>query len=112
DGPEEARGFVLLGLPRPLATALARQGITTPFEIQRKSIPHILDGSDVLGRAQTGSGKTLAFGLPVLARLAGRRADPGRPRAVILVPTRELALQVHDALAPFARVLRVRVRTV
>lgn len=112
DGPEEARGFVLLGLPRPLATALARQGITTPLEIQRKSIPHILDGSDVLGRAQTGSGKTLAFGLPVLARLAGRRADPGRPRAVILVPTRELALQVHDALAPFARVLRVRVRTV
>ncbi|RBQ19110.1 RNA helicase [Spongiactinospora rosea] len=108
-GPSE---FGLLGLPRPLVSALARQGITAPFPIQRATIPDILSGSDVLGRGQTGSGKTLAFGLPTLARVAGERARPGRPRAVILVPTRELALQVHDALEPLGRGLSLRMRTV
>jgi len=108
-GPPE---FAELGLPRPLVSALARQGITSPFPIQRVAIPDVLAGRDVLGRGQTGSGKTLAFGLPTLARVAGERAAPGRPRAVILAPTRELALQVSDVLEPLGRALSLRVRPV
>ncbi|MFB9967844.1 DEAD/DEAH box helicase [Sinosporangium siamense] len=108
----EEPGFAVLGLPRPLVTALARQGIESPFAIQRAAIPDVLAGSDVLGRGQTGSGKTLAFGLPLMANVAGERAQPGRPRAIILVPTRELALQVHDALEPLGRGLSLRMKTV
>ncbi|MCG5215008.1 DEAD/DEAH box helicase [Streptosporangium sp. KLBMP 9127] len=104
--------FALLGLPRPLVSALVRQGITAPFEIQRATIPDILAGNDVLGRGQTGSGKTLAFGLPAMTRISGVKARPGRPLAVILVPTRELALQVHDALEPLGRGLSLRMKTV
>ncbi|WP_204015801.1 DEAD/DEAH box helicase [Sphaerimonospora thailandensis] len=104
--------FVTLGLPRPLVSALAREGITTPFPIQEAAIPDVLAGRDVLGRGQTGSGKTLAFGLPTMARVAGERAASGRPRAVILVPTRELALQVADALEPLGRGLSLRTRTI
>ena len=67
-------------------------------------MPDALAGRDVLGRGQTGSGKTLAFGLPMLARLAaGGRARPHQPKALILVPTRELAMQVNDALMPLAK---------
>src|SRR5262245_3425554 len=84
-------GFAELGVPRPLVRALADTRITEPFPIQAATIPDALIGRDVLGRGQTGSGKTLAFGLPILARLAGGRSAPGRPRALILVPTRELA---------------------
>ncbi len=83
-----------------------RAGITAPFPIQAATIPDALTGRDVLGRGRTGSGKTLAFGLPVLTRLAGRRAQPRRPLAVVLVPTRELAVQVTDALEPLARTAR------
>ncbi len=104
--------FASLGLPKPLVSALARQGITTAFPIQSAAIPDILAGRDVLGRGQTGSGKTLAFGLPAMARVAGVRAAPGRPLAVILVPTRELALQVTDALEPLGRGLCLRFRAV
>jgi superfamily II DNA/RNA helicase len=104
--------FALLGLPRPLVSGLARQGITAPFEIQRATIPDILAGNDVLGRGQTGSGKTLAFGLPAMVRISGVKARPGRPLAIILVPTRELALQVHDALEPLGRGLSLRMKTV
>src|SRR5262249_31199126 len=68
-------------------------------------------GRDVLGRGQTGSGKTLAFGLPILARLAGSRSGPGRPRALVLVPTRELAMQVNDALMPLGRAVGLFTRT-
>ena len=78
----------------------ATQGFTDPFPIQAATLPDALAGRDVLGRGQTGSGKTLAFGLAVLARLAGDRARPRRPRALVLVPTRELAIQVVDALDP------------
>jgi superfamily II DNA/RNA helicase len=100
--------FAALGLPAPLVKALARAGITTPFPIQSATIPDVLAGRDVLGRGQTGSGKTLAFGLPLLARVAARgRSAPHRPRALVLVPTRELAMQVNDALAPLARSLRL-----
>ncbi|MEU9889235.1 DEAD/DEAH box helicase [Sphaerisporangium sp. NPDC051011] len=108
-GPPE---FSLLGLPKPLVAALARQGITSPFPIQRATIPDILSGRHVLGRGQTGSGKTLAFGLPTMARVAGVKAAPGRPLAVVLVPTRELAMQVTDALEPLGRGLGLRMKTV
>ncbi|MEU4476977.1 DEAD/DEAH box helicase [Micromonospora sp. NPDC023966] len=104
--------FAALGLPRQLVEALARQGITTPFEIQRATVPDALAGRDVLGRGQTGSGKTLAFGLPVIARLADRnRARPLRPRALVLVPTRELAMQVNDALMPLGKAVGIFLKT-
>ncbi|MFC0552926.1 DEAD/DEAH box helicase [Planotetraspora thailandica] len=112
DAEETTADFAQLGLPRPLVSALAKQGITSPFPIQSAAIPDILAGHDVLGRGQTGSGKTLAFGLPTMARVAGERALPKRPRAIILVPTRELALQVADALEPLGRGLSLRVKTV
>ncbi|MFG1946633.1 DEAD/DEAH box helicase [Nonomuraea sp. NPDC048826] len=108
-GPSE---FELLGLPKPLVTGLARQGIASPFPIQSAAIPDVLAGADVLGRGQTGSGKTLAFGLPTMARIAGVKPAPGRPRAMVLVPTRELALQVHDALEPLGRGLGLRMKVV
>jgi superfamily II DNA/RNA helicase len=105
-------GFAGFGLPEPLVRTLTREGITQPFPIQTATIPDALAGRDVLGRGQTGSGKTLAFGLPLLARIAaGGKSAPGRPRALILVPTRELAMQVNDALAPLARSVGVFNRT-
>lgn len=97
-------GFAELGLPKVLVAALEQQGITSPFPIQAATIPDALEGKDVLGRGRTGSGKTLGFGLPLLARLAhGEAAVSGAPGAVILVPTRELALQVADVIAPLAK---------
>jgi superfamily II DNA/RNA helicase len=99
--------FGALGLPDALVQRLRRDGITEPFPIQAAAIPDALSGRDVLGRGQTGSGKTLAFGLPLLARLTGRTAKPRRPLAVVLVPTRELAMQVHDALMPLAQTVGV-----
>jgi superfamily II DNA/RNA helicase len=130
--------FASLGLPGPLVRALAGQGITEPFEIQSATVPDAVAGRDVLGRGQTGSGKTLAFGLPLLARIAGhrasndrasndgvtshrattdraagarRRARPGRPRGLVLVPTRELAMQVADALIPLGKAVGVFLKT-
>ncbi|WP_435821689.1 DEAD/DEAH box helicase [Micromonospora parva] len=104
--------FTTLGLPDPLVRALAQQGITSPFEIQRATLPDALAGRDVLGRGQTGSGKTLAFGLPMIARLADRnRARPMRPRALVLVPTRELAMQVNDALVPLGKAVGIFLKT-
>ncbi|MEV0806407.1 DEAD/DEAH box helicase [Micromonospora sp. NPDC050200] len=112
DAPAPAVDFADLGLPRPLVEALARQGITTPFEIQRATMPDALAGRDVLGRGQTGSGKTLAFGLPLIARLADRnRARPLHPRALVLVPTRELAMQVNDALMPLGKAVGIFLKT-
>jgi superfamily II DNA/RNA helicase len=106
-------GFADLGLPEALVHALSAAGITTPFPIQTAAIPDALAGRDLLGRGQTGSGKTLAFGLPTLARLArtGKPA-PHRPKALVLVPTRELAMQVSDALAPLGRSVGLRLLTV
>jgi superfamily II DNA/RNA helicase len=97
--------FSELGLPEPVVRALASNGFTEPFPIQAATLPDTLAGRDLLGRGQTGSGKTLAFGLALLSRLAGGRARPRQPRGLVLVPTRELAQQVDDALAPFARSL-------
>src|SRR5689334_5240175 len=97
--------FAALGLPEPVVRALAAHGFTEPFPIQAATLPDALAGRDLLGRGQTGSGKTLAFGLALLSRLAGGRAAPRRPRGLVLVPTRELAQQVVEALAPFAAAL-------
>ncbi|MFI6327860.1 DEAD/DEAH box helicase [Micromonospora chersina] len=104
--------FAATGLAPALVTELAAQGITEPFPIQAATLPDSLAGRDVLGRGRTGSGKTLAFGLPLLHRTAGRRARPGRPLALVLVPTRELAQQVTAALTPYARALGLRCATV
>jgi superfamily II DNA/RNA helicase len=104
--------FADLDLPERLQAALRDEGVTTPFPIQAATLPNSLAGRDVLGRGRTGSGKTLAFGLPLLARLDGQRAEPRHPLALVLVPTRELAQQVTDALTPYARALRLRAATV
>ncbi|MGW1956076.1 DEAD/DEAH box helicase [Streptomyces sp. NPDC001920] len=104
--------FAELDMPARLLTALGAEGVTVPFPIQAATLPNALTGRDVLGRGRTGSGKTLAFGLPVLARLDGQRAQPRQPLALVLVPTRELAQQVTDALSPYARALGLRLATV
>ncbi|MEX0168322.1 DEAD/DEAH box helicase [Streptomyces sp. LMG1-1-1.1] len=104
--------FTDLDLPAAVLDVLAREGVTTPFPIQAATLPDALAGRDVLGRGRTGSGKTLAFGLALLARTAGRRAEARKPLALVLVPTRELAQQVTDALDPYARALKVRTATV
>jgi superfamily II DNA/RNA helicase len=103
-----ATSFAEAGVPAALVTALARRGITAPFAIQTRALPDAIAGRDVLGRAQTGSGKTFAFGLPMLARLSGRRSRSRHPRGLVLVPTRELAMQVADALRPLAEAVDLR----
>jgi superfamily II DNA/RNA helicase len=95
-----------------LVRKLAMQEIVNPSPIQQAVIPAALEGRNVLGRARTGSGKTLAFGLPVLARLAGGTSRPKAPRALILLPTRELAIQVHTALLPLAQKMGLKHTTV
>jgi len=100
-------GFAELGVAAPMVAALKQQGITEPFPIQRATIADAIAGRDVLGRGRTGSGKTLAFGLPLLTRLAAGEAT-GTPRAVVLTPTRELALQIADNLSPLAAVMGLR----
>ncbi|MEE1785671.1 DEAD/DEAH box helicase [Streptomyces sp. SP17BM10] len=105
--------FADLGLHDDVVRALAKRGVTTPFPIQAATIPDALAGKDVLGRGRTGSGKTLSFGLPLLTRLAdGERTKPKHPRGLILVPTRELAMQVADALEPFGSVLGLKLKVV
>ncbi|MFI7361057.1 DEAD/DEAH box helicase [Streptomyces sp. NPDC050149] len=111
-GLPPVESFDALGLPPELTTTMSGLGVTEPFPIQAATLPNALAGRDVLGRARTGSGKTLAFGLALLARTAGVRAEPKRPLALVLVPTRELAQQVSDALAPYAQALNVRLATV
>ncbi|MGP2440526.1 DEAD/DEAH box helicase [Streptomyces sp. JW3] len=104
--------FADLDMPAALLAALGSQGVTVPFPIQAATLPNSLAGRDVLGRGRTGSGKTLAFGLALLARTAGRRAEARQPLGLVLVPTRELAQQVTDALTPYARAVRLRLATV
>ncbi len=102
-------GFAKLGLPKVLVSALQAEGITAPFPIQAATIPDALTGRDVLGRGQTGSGKTLGFGLPMLANLSNSSASSKAPRGIVLVPTRELAMQVADVLAPLAHTVKMSV---
>jgi superfamily II DNA/RNA helicase len=95
--------FAGLGVPVALCTALAEQGIASPFPIQTATLPDTLAGKDVLGRGRTGSGKTLAFSLPLVARLAGGTRQPRKARSLVLVPTRELANQVLAVVRPLAQ---------
>ena len=99
--------FDKLGVADDLVHALSERGIDSAFAIQEMTLPDILAGRDVCGKAKTGSGKTLAFGLPLLQILP--RADPGRPTGLALVPTRELATQVRDELLPMAHARGVRI---
>ncbi|WP_329313924.1 DEAD/DEAH box helicase [Streptomyces sp. NBC_01278] len=101
-----------LGLPEGVVRKLAQNGVTSPFPIQAATIPDALAGKDILGRGRTGSGKTLSFGLPTLARLAGGHTEKKKPRAIILTPTRELAMQVADALQPYGDVLGLKMKVV
>ncbi len=112
--------FESLGINEQLCKTLANQGITAAFPIQALTIADALEGRDVCGKAKTGSGKTLAFGLPMLQRLVGKLAGPdgkvvgkkghpARPRGLVLLPTRELAVQVYDVLRPLADDLGVRI---
>jgi superfamily II DNA/RNA helicase len=105
------RSFDALGVSAQLVATLSRLGIADPFPIQALTIPDALAGRDVCGKAKTGSGKTLAFGVPLLQRLGDatqadtNRAEPKRPHALILVPTRELARQVAEVMTPLAETL-------
>lgn len=101
-------GFFGFGLAEPILRALAARGHDVPTPIQAGAIPALLQGRDMLGLAQTGTGKTAAFVLPMLHRLAERPARPGRPRALILAPTRELAIQIGEEVREYAQFLKLR----
>lgn len=107
-------GFAQLSVPAPIVATLNRLGITEPFPIQQLTLPDSLAGRDVLGRGATGSGKTLSFSIPTVARVAAQqgRSAPNRPRALILVPTRELAAQVAEVVEPIATAMSLRCTTV
>jgi len=102
--------FADLGVSDDLCAALASRGITEPFSIQTIAIPDAMAGRDVCGKAKTGSGKTLAFGIPVLERIG--QAEPKRPLAIALVPTRELAVQVAEELEPLAKSSGIKIAAV
>ena len=104
--------FAELGVAAPLTGALADAGITVPFPIQAATLPEALAGRDILGRGRTGSGKTLAFSIPLVTALADGYTSAGRPRGLVLVPTRELASQVAAVLAPLARTMGLTVATI
>jgi superfamily II DNA/RNA helicase len=106
--------FADLGVPASIISALALTGVTSPFPIQAATLPDSIAGRDVLGRGRTGSGKTIAFAIPLVMALSksDTRRAPSRPRALVLVPTRELANQVAEAIAPLAAALSLRTATV
>ncbi|GAA1324664.1 DEAD/DEAH box helicase [Leucobacter albus] len=108
--------FSALGVPAPLVASLAAEGKTTAFPIQVDTLPDTLKGRDVLGRGKTGSGKTLAFSIPLVARLggalAGGRRRPGRPLALVLSPTRELATQISAVITPLAKAYDLKTTTI
>jgi superfamily II DNA/RNA helicase len=106
-GDPEPTTFAALGVAASLVAELERQGITTPFPVQALTVGDGVAGRDVCGKAKTGSGKTLAFGLPLLMRVG--KGHVGRPRGLVLVPTRELALQVGEVLASLAAAVGRRV---
>ncbi|MCF2526760.1 DEAD/DEAH box helicase [Yinghuangia soli] len=112
DAPAPGPTFAELGIPTAIVEALDRRGVRHAFPIQAATLPDAIAGKDILGRGRTGSGKTLGFGLPTLTRLTGQKARAKRPLALVLVPTRELAMQVHDALEPYGRVLDLRMKVV
>ena len=112
DVTKTAATFAALGVPAPLVEVLEDDGITAPFPVQAATLPDALAGRDILGRARTGSGKTLGFSLPLVSRLAGGSTASGRPRGLVLVPTRELASQVTAVLKPLARAMDLWVTTI
>src|SRR4029434_4701425 len=105
----DTSGFAELTLRSELLTALTTLGYEEPTPIQREAIPLLLSGRDLLGQAATGTGKTAAFALPMLHRIADESPAPRRPTGVVLVPTRELAMQVAEALHQYGRSLRIAV---
>nr|WP_294458778.1 DEAD/DEAH box helicase [uncultured Rothia sp.] len=113
-----AKSFADFGVRQDISDALAAVGITSPFPIQELTLPVALSGQDIIGQAKTGTGKTLGFGLPTIQRVVGRDDEgwadleyPGAPQALILVPTRELAIQVGEDLAIAAKLRNARVAT-
>jgi superfamily II DNA/RNA helicase len=114
DTPPADTTFEALGVPAPIITALVKAGCPTPFPIQAATLPSSLAGRDVLGRARTGSGKTVAFAVPTVLTLvkSGKARRPNFPRALVLVPTRELAAQVAATTAPLATAMGLKVAIV
>ena len=115
---QQPKSFADFGVRQDISDALAAVGITSPFPIQELTLPVALSGQDIIGQAKTGTGKTLGFGLPTIQRVVGRDDEgwagleyPGAPQALILVPTRELAIQVGDDLAIAAKLRNARVAT-
>jgi superfamily II DNA/RNA helicase len=104
--------FFDLGVNPAIVKTLSKSGINDPFPIQKATLPDAISGKDVLGRGQTGSGKTLAFGLALLTKLANRKAKPHHPLAIILSPTRELAMQINDVIAPLAQSVQLNSRLI
>jgi superfamily II DNA/RNA helicase len=106
--------FASLGVPARLVSALDSEGIDTPFPIQTATLPDSLAGRDLLGRGKTGSGKTLGFAIPLIVRLSSDnvRTQPSRPRALVLAPTRELALQINEVIGPLAKAMGLRTTTI
>ena len=105
---QPSAGFAELGVPAALLPVLTTLGAVSPFPIQEATLPETLAGRDVLGRGKTGSGKTIAFAIPLVARLTGGRRVAGKPRGLILLPTRELALQVARTVEPLAAAAGLR----
>jgi superfamily II DNA/RNA helicase len=112
--PPQETTFEALGVPAPIVAALVRAGCPTPFPIQAATLPSSLAGRDVLGRARTGSGKTVAFAVPTVVALSTSTSvrRPNQPRALVLVPTRELAAQVAATTEPLARAMGQRVAVI
>ncbi len=109
-----AADFAVLGVPAAMIEVLARTGVTAPFPIQSATLPDSMAGRDLLGRGKTGSGKTIAFAIPTVTALvkSAKRRQPQKPRALILVPTRELANQVAETITPLATAMGLKVTTV
>jgi superfamily II DNA/RNA helicase len=110
--PPSNATFAELGVPARLLAVLADAGINSPFPIQAATLPDALAGRDILGRGRTGSGKTLGFSIPMVARLADGHTAAGRPRGLVLVPTRELASQVRAVIEPLARAVDLTVTSI
>ncbi|MGO3147332.1 MAG: DEAD/DEAH box helicase [Leucobacter sp.] len=121
--PESKQSFADLGVPAPIAHALEKNGKTSPFPIQRDTLPDTLKGRDVLGRGRTGSGKSIAFGIPLVSNLAGGEAGiasgsaakkrrPSRPRGIVLAPTRELVTQLAESIKMLADPAGIKVTTI
>ncbi len=110
--PMSDTSFLELGVPEKLIKPLAALGAISPFPIQAATLPVSLTGRDVLGRGRTGSGKTIAFAVPLVARLTGGRRTPHRPRGLVLLPTRELALQVARTIEPLATAAGLKMVTI